>query len=781
MKNIYLAFYSLFKKGRNNPIKILSLSVGLALSFVLIAKVHFEQTFDNFYPDAERIYQIQTVMQRDDMKDTESRGQVSGAVAVGMAEDISEVEAATRFTYIDGDIFYDDDRRTYSGKFILADNNLFNLLPRPVLAGDAKEILSRPMYAMISNHIAKMMGGEVVGRTITLDNHPGKEITIGGVFKETPDNTHYKYDVVVSLSSIRNFMQDGSMGWLGNDRYFGYVRLAEGTDYKSLDKAITEMQERHQPMERFREAGIMMTYRLDPLLSLHKDDDNTKRMSVLLSLLAFALLFTAVMNYILISISALVNRAKEVAVYKCYGASGSNIMSVILAETSVHLFISIIIAILLILGFQGAVKDLTGTSVNALLSPTSALLLAGVCLLTYLVAGVIPSQLFTRIPVAAAFRNYKESRRIWKLALLFIQFIGCAFLVSLLAIIGKQYQLMVNDDPGYNYDNVLYCNLTGIGVEKRQQVIDELNRIPDINMVATASRLPFQGLPGNNVMISEEVAFNFGDMQMVNTNYLPLMGISIIEGTGFSANSAENDIVVSRAFAERVSLLAGWNNIIGRDINLTQWEYRKVVGIYDDIRIGSIANNEERPTVMLYSKSPGDIIMIRTHELSRKLIEEIETTLSNSMPDKYIEVTSYQDKMFSLYNDSRKFRDSVMIGGIITLLISLIGLIGYTTDETNRRRAEIAVRKINGAAMKDILNLFIKEVLRIALPAVIIGAIAAYFAAVKWQEQFAEKAGLSIIIFIGCTAAIIAIIVSIVSVNSYRISNQNPADSLKAE
>jgi len=780
-QDIILAFRSLFKKGRNNAIKILSLSVGLALGFVLIAKVHFEQTFDNFYPDGERTYQITSNFKLPSMEEPQNYGQVSGGVAVGMREDIPEVEAATRFTGIYEGVFYDDDKRTYEGSFILGDSCLFDVLPRPILVGNDKEILSRPMYAMVSSRIAEMMGGNVIGRTITLDSYPGRVITIGGVFEEIPENTHYRYDVVVSMPSISNFMGDGSMNWLGNDRYLGYVRLLKGVDYTSLDKAIVEMQERRQPMEQLREMGLTLTYQLKPLLSLHTDNDDTKRMSLLLSLLAFALLFTAVMNYILVAISTLVGRTKEVGVYKCYGASGRNITSIMLTETSVHLFISIVLAVLFVLAFQSSVKDLIGTSINALFSPASCLLLLGVCLLTYLVAGIIPAQLFARIPVAAAFRTHKESRRVWKLGLLFIQFIGCAFLVTLLVVIGRQYRLMINDNPGYNYENVLYAKVNGVDGEKRQQAVDELSRISGIKMIATAERLPFESLSGNNVSLpgKEGDLFNFGDMELVDENYLGLMEIPVVEGVGFDNNTAENEIIVSKSFAEKFCSLTETDNIIGQDVILSYWGSRRIIGVYDNIRIQSVANSDERPTLMLYSKTARNVIMIKAHQLSSELIQQVQATLEHSMPNKHIVITPYKDEMINLYTDSRKFRDSVMIGGIITLIISLIGLIGYTNDEINRRRAEIAVRKINGATMKNIQGLFIKDVARIAIPSVVFGAIAAYFTAVKWQEQFAEKADLGLIIFVGCAVFVATIVLFVVSIDCYRVANQNPVESLR--
>lgn len=784
-KELVLAFRSLFKKGRNNHIKMLSLAVGLAMGLVLIAKVYFEQTFDDFYPDGDRIYHISENFTMKDQEEPGSHSRVSGGVVVGMREEIPEVEAGTRYTDVglaDAVFYTTDDRRTYSGNFILADSCLFDVLPRPVLAGNVKETLSRPMYAIVSKTIADKIGGDVIGRTIEMDTYPGKVMTIGAVFEDIPENSHYRYDIAISLSSIGNFMFDGSLNWLGNDRYMAYVRLVKGTTPESIAGSMHEMQARHQPMEKLKEMGVDIFYTLNPLLTIHSADENVKRMSVLLGLLSFALLFTAVMNYILIVISTLVGRSKEVAVYKCYGASGTNITSLMLAETTVHLVISIISAILLVAVCQSVVKELLGTSLTALLSWQACLLLLGVCVLVYLVAGLIPAQLFARIPVAVAFRNYRESRRNWKLGLLVIQFIACAFLVTLLVIIGRQYTLMVNDNPGYNYENILYCETWGANKERRQQAINELSRIPGVDIVATSSTLPFQGMSGNNVSLPgrDEELFNFADMEDADANYFKLLQIPIISGKGFDENSAKGDIVVSKSFEEKMAVMCGWTDgAVGKEVRLSQWGASRIVGVYNNIRVSSIANMDERPSVLLYTEEPQNIITVRLHQMSSELIQQVTSILEQSMPDKHIVVIPYSEEMINMYKDSRVFRDSVMIGGIVTLIISLIGLIGYTNDEINRRRAEIAVRRINGATLKDVLRIFLIDILKIAIPAVVLGGVAAYFTALKWQEQFAEKSALTIFLFVGCGVAVMAIILSLVSINSYRVANQNPVDSLK--
>ena len=159
MRNLNIALRSLFKKERHNMTKILSLSVGLAVALVLIAKICFERSFDSFYPDVERVYRL---VEYGSMNggDPFEFSQTPGAVAPAMKEEVPGIEAATRLTYVTGKgtrITAGDKRRYLADNVLMADSCLFDVLPRPVLSGDPKKVLARPGYAMISRSLAERL------------------------------------------------------------------------------------------------------------------------------------------------------------------------------------------------------------------------------------------------------------------------------------------------------------------------------------------------------------------------------------------------------------------------------------------------------------------------------------------------------------------------------------------------------------------------------------------------------------------------------------------------
>ena len=781
-----LAFRSLFKKKQSNYIKIASLGLGLAVGLILITKALFELSYDNFYPDSENIYIVQQRIQRGNEAE-KKYPQTSGGVAPGMKVEIPEVLDATRFTWFeDNAVFYTESKNRLVGTIVLADSCFFDVVPRPMVAGNAKEVLSRPMYALISDNLAKKMGTDVVGQSITLDSYPGQTLTIGGVFEALPFNSSFKLDILVSLSSISRFMWDGTDNWFGNDRYMSFVKLLSGIDPSTLAPAIRQMQEKYQDISKIEEQyGAKIGYSFIPLTKYHSSQDDIKRKVKLLNWIAFALIFTAMMNYVLFVISAHVKRAKEMAVYKSFGANNRNISQLIYSETFIHLLAALCVAALALLLFRPVVEELLGTSVPALLSGQSCIVLLILVIVIFVVTGILPAKLFSSIPVATAFRSYRQSRRSWMLALFFVQLAAATFLITLLVIIGLQYRLMLNDHPGYVYENTAYCPVDGTTDAQRITAMEALERLPDVQAVATADCLLFEWASGNNIRLpgSDKELFNMADLYGIDERYLSLMEIPIIEGSGFySGVSTEEDMIVSHSFAQRICEMTLWSDgVVGKELMVSEHGLCRVVGVYNDVRVGVIGAEEKRPSAMFYTPEPEHVIFIRFHKLSGEGLQKAMDVLQSAIPDKDIVVTPYRDGILEGYNELRLFRNSVMVGSIIALALSLIGLLAYLRSEINRRSAEIAIRKVNGATIANVLILFAQNVFYLSIPALVAGAMVAAFVSGKMMENFSKKIDSGIMLYGVCSVAVLVVTLGIITAGCWRVATQNPVHSLKTE
>ena len=783
---------SLNQRGQHNWIKIVCLAVGLATGIVLIGKAGFEQSWDKFFPTSDRIY----VVCEDIIRNGEYKHypQTAGAVAHGIKRYCPQVEAATRYTSFAWDmpIVTDDDKRVRTN-YALVDSCFFDVFPFRILVGNPKKTLSQVDCCMIPRSLAeKLMGIEnpldLVGKKIYYNIRGGWALTVGGIYEDIPLNSKlHGMEVMVSMPTITRIMFDGRDNWVGNDRYESYVRLAKGIMPDDLKPQIEKMKRDNLPLDELKKAGVDLGFSVQPLVDYHTKDEGTRRMTWIVSILAAVLIGCAVMNYLLLVIGGISRRAKEMAVHQCYGAETRHIYQKVMTESIVHLLLSLILAALLLFLFKETIEELVGAPLMVLLLTGSNIwLIVSTCLVVLLITGFVPSWIYTHIPLAAAFKNYNHSHRIWKLLLLGLQFASATFLIILLIVVGRQYRMMVNDDSGYDYSTLGSLLVDGVSIEQRQLAMDELRKLSSVKGVTMSYANLTQHQSGDNILLpgDDREYMNIADLYYVGDGYFDVMEIPLVSGRTFTEQTDTlREVMVSRKFEERMKELAGWDQALGKQIICTSFQGPyTIVGVFEDTRIGSITNPDTRPSVCYYSRKPEQMhyILIRFQsmdglEAANKLVKELVT----DNPD--ISIVPYNQMVTELYTDAHRFRTTVMIGGLVALIIALIGLIGYLAGEIARRQKEIAIRKVNGARIADVLKLFHTDILRVALPAVVIGATGAWYVARLWLEQFSEKTTLSPIILVGGALAVIIVILSVVCLGCYRVASSNPVNYLKTE
>ena len=786
------------KKYSDILIKVLSLGIGLAVGIVLIAKVFFELSYDSFYKDIDRVYTIRTwYSQHGDELDY---GQVSGAVAVGFMEEVPGVEAGTRTTYVfNGDTYLDENGNKLKATLVCADTCFFKVFDRPILAGDPEQALSKWGCVMVSRSFAEKLVDEmpgqavhdvsgVIGKQIANADMDGLKLTIEGVFEDFPKNGSLDYDILLSMETYGKRSTDN---WLGNDRYKGYVKLMPGIDPNTLTEAIRKMQEAHQPLEQIEAQGTSLKYFLKPFSKMHTSNPEVKTQVILLSIVAALLIIISLLNYILIVISSMVKRSKEVGVRKCYGAEGKHIYGMLTKEALLHIVLSLVMAAIIIFAGRGIVENLLGVPFQTLLVSQSIMAIAAVLLFVLVISIVVPAELYQRIPVYAALKNYTENSRRWKLGLLGVQVLINVFLVVMMLIIGRQYQKVSNADTGYDYKNLYYFDLFDGDRQAQVRAVETLKRLPEVSGVAASYNLPYMGSNGDNVSLPEDdrELFNIADQYDCSPEFYDLMGIRFLEGR---APRDSSEVVVDEKFVRKMAEFTDWNDgAVGKQVVITGHEenglmdkgYFTISGVYKSYLIGNLQGVDERPSALFYGEI-GSMSSWMPHILFKvrpEALENVRGALNEALPDKEINIVSYEEQMRAAYADSKKMRNTMAIGAVFSLLIALLGLIGFIRDESLRRSKEMAVRKINGATTRDILSVFAKDIMKLSTVMAVIACIGAFFVARKWLEQFAEKVSLHPLYFIGGALLVLTIVLGVVVLNCLRIARANPVESLKAE
>jgi len=770
-------------------IKVLSLGVGLAVGIVLIAKVCFELSYDSFYKDIDRVYTINTWFSM--QGEENDHGQVSGAVAVGFMEEVPGVEAGTRTTPVfNGDTYLDEDGNKLKATLVCGDTCFFKVFDRPILAGDPVKALGKWGSVMVSRSFAEKLGGaqEAIGKQIANEDMDGLKLTIEGVFEDFPKNGSLDYDILLSMETYGKQSTDN---WLGNDRYKGYVKLMPGVDPATLSDAIRKMQEAHQPVAQLEAQGTTFRYYLKPFSTMHTSSPGVRQQVILLSIVAALLILISLLNYILIVISSMVKRSREVGVRKCYGAEGRHIYGMLSKEALLHVVLSLALAAIIILAGHGIVENLLGVPFTTLLVPQSIWAIVAVLVFVLVISIVVPAELYQRIPVYAALKNYTENSRAWKLGLLGIQVLINVFLVVMMLIIGRQYQKVSHADTGYDYDNLFYISFFDGDRQAVSRAVRTLENLPEVGGVAAAYNLPFQGSNGDNVYLpgDDRELFNIADQYECSDTFYSLMDIQFLEGR---APRDSSEIVVDEKFVKKMAEFTDWSDgAVGKQVFITghdrsndsEQSYFTISGVYKSYLIGNLAGVDERPSALFYGEI-GSMSCWMPHVLFKVQpgsLAKVQDALEQTLEGREINIISYEEQMRAAYDGSRKMRNTMAIGAVFSLLIALLGLIGFIKDESLRRSKEMAVRKINGATTRDILGVFSMDIMKLSVAAALFACIAAFFVARKWLEQFAEKVSLNPILFIGGAVLVLAVVLGVVVLNSLRIVRANPVESLKNE
>ena len=790
-----MAWRNLFRRRQHNVAKILCLALGLSVSAVIIAEIYYEQTFDQCYPDYDRICRVTEGFKMKAQEFTEGFN-TSGGVAPMMKRTIPQVELATRTNPIvtDGEVETDDKVRVRADVYF-ADSCFFRMFPARILEGDADRALTEPFCCVVNRSTAERLGGNVVGRHIESKEMSGLKLTIVGVYEDYPYNsTFHNYDVIGSMKTQKNFSYDGQDNLVGNDRYISFVRLRKGVSPDSLKPLIHRMIQTHYPVKELQQSGTWLTYKVTPISRYYTEADNVRQMFWILSLLVIILLSVSILNYVLIVVGNLVSRAREMAVRKCYGAGRGAVYSITFSEVCLHLVLALILGAALLWACHGTIEQLLSAPLSVLVFNRGAWILLLIALMVLFVGGIVPGWLYNRMPVTIAFHGYVEARRRWKVALLGLEFAMVSFLLGLLFIVSMQYRHTVGFDLGYQCAGLASVNITALQPDERQTAYDEVGRMSGVRQVSACNTFPFYGMSGNNVTVpgEESQLFNIADLFTVADHYFDMLQIPIVAGRVFASGSDSlRQVMVSQDFASMMKKLRGWDDVVGRKVIISEHSGNEnkdlltIIGVYRDIHLGSAENNgRDRPSVIFYGRAANwmnNYLLIQLDDFSVEKLTDIQTRLQRFFPCKTVLVESVENLKNMQYVATRNFRNGVMTVGIVVLFIALMGLIGYVSDEVNRRHKEIAIRKVNGACVGDVMRIFQLNILRTAIPAVLIGAVGAYWVAAQWLQLYDNRIALTVWPFLVTIVLVLLIIVAVVAINCWRVANSNPVEYLKQE
>lgn len=772
LKQIFYAWRSVIHSPRQSVIKMVSLSFGIGVSIILFSWVAYFKSYDTFYRDYDKLYQLWMSWELTDQTIPPS-STIVGKFPEGAYEEMSDIVESAVLMRPVNTIKMRKDGKYIPMRVTFADSLFFETMGIDVIKGNSRKDLLRPDVAFVSEEIVKThYGGEdPIGKELWYGSD--FPVKIVGVFKSVPENNSVNPEVIVSLASFHS-RGLAYCSWHGGDSWNGYVRLKDGVQVPldDLDRRMNEIIQRHAPDK----DGTGIRGYIKPMRDTVQKDDDTLSTVLILAALAFSILLISALNYVLVSIASLSRRAKAIGVHKCSGAQRVDILKIFVYETLIIIAGALLLFALLLLQYGDFVKDTIGASLEMLFAPERIYVVLVVVAVVVLIGAIIPGVIMSRVSVTSVFRSFSENKNRWKRVLLFVQFAGVAFIIGFLSVVWLRYDRFMTAGVGYNEEGLVMAPYPGdYDMEVYKNMLRNLPYVDGIVMSGSAPIYSYSGMMIRNNQGNDLFSSRF---DCIDKDYFDFMGFELLSGV--KEMHGGNEVIVNREFCNNM----GWNvnDAVGKTFDSANG-VSTVVGVMENVVIRTLYR--ETMPLALYSaeawSKDANLVTLRLKAPFEQNFKQLKDAVAATFPNIADEPEAVIEIKAETYSDLKSLRNIALIASVSIIFIAVMGLVGYITDEIQRRRKEIAIRKINGAGVSSIIGMMISDIVKIAFPAVIIGGSAAYWIGLIFNDS-TNSVGENIMAACCLSSMVVfAVIVSAVILMTWRVANANPTENLRNE
>jgi len=800
-------------------INIAGLSIGMAACLLILQYVSFQLSFDQFNKNADDIYRV--VNDRYQNGKLVQHGTITySAIGKAMQDDFPEVINHTRVEPFSEEIITYNNKKIGDLQLVAVDNSFLSMFSYPLAAGDQKTALTEPYEALLSQTLVSKIFdvgnkdfNSVIGKTVLIGND-STPYKITGVLKDVPENSHLKFDALVSYSTIYsgknpNPYKEADYDFTQSD-FWHYIQLKHGTDYRQLNAKLEAFSQRH--FQGNKVSGSVEKFYLQPLSKAHLYSDfeyeigNTASATVVWGLLIIALLIIilAWINYINLSTAKSMERAKEVGVRKVAGASKQQLIKQFLTESFIINLIALSIAVLIVTlvqpGFNSLVqhqlslfylfeKGLNGFDMSAALI---ALIVAGI-----FVSGFYPAFVLSSFrPILILKGKYTTSGK--GIFLRKVLVIG-QFAITITLIIGsfvvyQQMSFISKQNLGMNLSQILVVKppvLTGWDstfISKENSFKNELKQLPHILGASVIGRTPgvemARAFDVRRTDINTDNKLSMRNAS-VDADFINVFGIKLLSGrnfinTDYNPEWEKLHNVILNEYAVKQLGFKSDNDAIGKIISLfgRNWD---VIGVINDFHQKSLRYPIE-PTIFLpgYGTNNPICIKVDTKDLT-STIKAIKAKYASFFPGNYFDYFFLDDHFNQQYANDQLFGKVFAIFSGFAIFIACLGLLGLSLFATAQRTKEIGVRKVLGASVSNIVVLLSKDFIKLVLIAFLIASPVAWYIMHNWLNDFAYRINISWWIFFAAGLLAVVIALATISFQAIKAAVTNPVKSLRTE
>jgi putative ABC transport system permease protein len=800
-----IAIRNLKKNKGYSFINIFGLAVGIACCILILLYIQNELSFDKYNKNYDRVYRVHL-----DAKIGNNRLNIASSCAPcgpAFVREIPEVENFTRIRNYGFPVMRYKDKAFSEERFYWVDSTFFNVFTVHFIEGNPNTALNQPNSVVITESIAKKYFGneDPMGKILNADKR--KDYLVTGIIKNFPVNSSFHFDF---LSSLSTYNVQNDQNWLSNN-YETFILVRKGVNFKDLSKKVYDVSKEHiapqvdkvlgVTYDQMLKGGSRYNYVLQPLgdihLKSHLSDEIEPTSDILyiyiFSIIAFAILLIACINFTNLSTARSSGRAKEVGIRKTLGSNQILLIKQFLTETILMSFIAMLFAILIVELFLPTFNFIANKhlALNIFSNYYSVPLLILFILLVGFIAGGYPAFVLSSLIPVKVLRSgthKSPSKSLLRNVLVIVQFSISIILIVGSFIIKSQMNFIQNKKLGFDRNQILIVKKTDDIGKYINSFKNDIAQISSVANVSNSNSIPGE-LFGDSAFKREGASSTeIHDIKLLPTDYdfIRTYQIKMKDGRFFSRDFASDTMAV--VLNEEAVKTFGIKDPVGKIIEQigntpeTSIKY-KIVGVTDDFNFESLHQKIEPLIFMLYHPNNfGRFVSVRfTPKNIKSTIEDISAIWHKYAGNQEFQYSFFNDEFAKLYASEQRTGQIFSVFSVIAIIIACLGLLGLAAFTAEQRTKEIGIRKVLGATVPEIIFMLTKEFTKWILIANIIAWPIAYFFMKGWLENFAYRINMNVWVFIlsGVVALLIAMIT--VSYQAIRAAMANPVNALKYE
>lgn len=809
LKNYFkIAWRTIIKDKSFTAINLLGLASGLAITLLIVQYVRYELSYEDNFPKSDRIVRLTTdIISGESVVSQDC--ETNPPLARLLIDQVSEVSNGTRVYPVgEPSVNIEVDERQYIVEKVFAvDSSFFDIFSVPFLAGKKEGIMTKEREVVLSEATAlKYFNSiDVLGKTIKFIGDDGKlSLKVTGVVPTSPSNTHLKFDMLLSYPTMLSDLGEKEDNWNGNNT-LTYIELAENASYDNFTQNLVKFNEGLVEKDFISDERFVGQKIADIHLYSKKgfetEPNGEARSVYLLLLVAFLVIISALVNYVNLTTSKAMDRAREMGMRKVVGSTRTQIQVQVFIESILVNVFAGVLAICIIAMIQGIFVDTAGLPSGFSIFTNSFfwLSLGGFLVLSVIFSGIYPAFILSSfVPSQVLKGSFSHSAKgvLLRKSLVVFQFsITVVLLVQAFAV-HNQLKFLRNVDLGVDTkQTVVVRTPSGSDVSDSYQVFKQsLMSQSQVKSVSTSSAVPgspqasFSTTTGINLSnTQEETNFNY-NLTQIDTAYFGLMDIKLLAGENYTSNSlpgygdigdAKRQVIVNEE-AIRIWGIPSAEEAIGQELSFfgTQWNIKGVVQNYSQFS----PKSPQLPIIHVYTPSAQEHISIKfqSGEADEQLAlvkAQFEANFAGKTFQYFFLDTEYDQQ----YKADERFQKVFGALTLFAIFIACLGLFGLATFTVVKRTKEIGIRKSIGASTQNVLLLLSKDFVKTVLISILIGIPIAYYLVNTWLENFANHMEVSWWLFAIPSVLIMLLVIISISGKTIKTALMNPVDSLRSE